>query len=168
MTREEIKINQVVGIKYGELYILEYVFKHSDGFKGATGYSMGTITQDYIDDMNDINTLCEEYDYFWREAVQAETTEKGLQEFMEDWVHACYYDGLLFPTDDNSFRYQTEKLVEELPAEQKEQLENVFGVMGEDFAAWSVSGCGRCFNLDDEWEVIFRPDLVELINEYEK
>ena len=167
MTRQETKINQIVGIKDGELYILEHVFKHSDGFKGATGYHMNIITQDYIDEMNDINFLCEEYDYLWREAVQAGSTEKGLEEFMQDWVYesSCY--GYLFPSDDNSFRYETEKLVDTLPEDQKKQLEEVFGVMGEDFATWDCSGCGRCFNADDEWDVVFRPDLLELIKEYE-
>lgn len=168
MTKQEEQINQIVGIKDGELFVLENVFKHTDSFKGATGYSMGTITQSYIDDMNDIDMLCDEYDYLWREAVQACSTEKGLEDFMQSLIDNCSFYDQLFPFDDNSFRYQTEKLVEELPEEQKKELEKVFGVMGEDFAAWSVSGCGRCFNTDDKWDVIFRPDLVELIKEYEQ
>ena len=167
MAREEKQINQIVGIKDGELCILNYVFKHG-GFKGATGYSMGTITQSYIDDMNDVAMLCEEYDYLWREAVQAGRTEKGLEEFMQDWIDEAGYYNYLFPSDDNSYRYETENLVEELPPEHKAELEKVFGVMGEDFAAWSVSGCGRCFNVNDNWDVVFRPDLVELIKEYEQ
>lgn len=167
MTREETKINQIVGVKDGELYILEDVFKYSDGFKGATGYHMGVISQSYIDEMNDINFLCEEYDYLWREAVQGGHTTDSLQEYMQSWIDETYYSDQLYPSDDNSFRYQTEKLVEELPADQKQELEKVFGVMGEDFAAWSVSGCGRCFNPNDEWDVVFRPDLLELIKQYE-
>ena len=167
MTREEIKINQIVGIKDGEIWILENVFKYSDGFKGATGYHMGTISQSYIDEMNDINFLCEEYDYIWREAVQAGSTEKGLEEFMRDWVYESSCCGYLFPSDDDSFRYQTEKLVEELPTDHKQKLAEVFGVMGEDFATWTCSGCGRCFNVNDEWDVVFRPDLLELIRQYE-
>lgn len=168
MTREETKINQIVGIQKGELYILEYVFKHSDDFKGATGYSMSTLTQEYIDEMNDIDYLCEENDYLWREAVQAQRTTDSLQEYMQSLVDECSYYDMLFPFDDNSFRDQTEKLVEELPTEQKAELEKTFGVMGEDFVTWNCSCCGRCFNADDEWDVIFRPDLVELIKQYEK
>lgn len=168
MAREETKINQIVGIKQGELYILEDVFKYSDGFKGATGYHMNIITQDYIDEMNDIDYLCEENDYLWREAVQAGSTTDSLQEYMQSLVDECSYYDMLFPFDDNSFRYQTEKLVEELLTEQKAELEKAFGVMGEDFVTWNCSGCGRCFNADDEWDVIFRPDLVELIKQYEK
>lgn len=166
--KEEKQINQIVGIKDGELYVLNYVFKHGDNFKGATGYSMGTITQSYIDDMNDISTLCEEYDYLWRDAVKEERTTDSLEDFMQSLVDECSFYDQLFPFDDNSYRYETEKLVEELPAEQKEELEKVFGVMGEDFAAWSVSGGGRCFNANDNWDVVFRPDLVELIKEYEQ
>ena len=167
MTREETKINQIVGIKNGELYVLEKVFKHGDGLKGATGYSMGTITQGYIDEMNDIDYLEAELDYLWREAVQAGKTTDSLREYMESLVNECQFYGQLFPLDDNSYRYDTEKLVKELPAEQKAELEKVFGVMGEDYATWSVSSCGRCFNANDEWDVIFRPDLIELIKQYE-
>lgn len=168
MTRQEKQINQIVGIKDGELYVLEYVFKHSDEFKGATGYSMGTITQSYIDEMNDVSMLCEEYDDLWKEAVNEERTTSSLENFMQELVDECSYYDKLYPFDDNSFRYQTENLAEELPADQKQELEKVFGVIGEDFAAWSVSGCGRCFNANDKWDVIFRPDLVELIKEYEQ
>lgn len=166
--KEEKQINQIVGIKDGELFVLENVFKYSDGFKGATGYSMSTITQSYIDDMNDLDTLCDEHDYLWREAVQAGSTTLGLQEFMQEWVDSCRYNEQLYPFDDNSFRYQTENLVKELPTDQKQELEKVFGVMGKDFEAWSVGGCGRCFNANDKWDVVFRPDLVELIKEYEQ
>lgn len=168
MAREEQQINQIVGIKDGELFVLDYVFKHGDNFKGATGFSMGTITQDYIDEMNDVNTLCEEYDYLWRESVQAKSTEDSLQDYMQSLIDECSSLDQLFPFDDNSYRHETEKLVEELPSEQKAELEKVFGVMGEDFATWSVSCDGRCFNANDEWDVIFRPDLVKLINEYEQ
>lgn len=167
MTKEEIKINQIVGIKDGELYVLQDVFKYSDGFKGATGYSMGTITQGYIDDMNDIDYLENELDYLWREAVQAGKTTDGLREYMQSLVDECQFYGQLFPLDDNSYRYDTEKLVEELPAEQKAELEKVFGVIGEDFATWSVGSCERCFNANDKWDVVFRPDLLELIKQYE-
>ena len=167
MTSEKTKINQIVGIKNGELYVLEDVFKHSDGFKGATGYSMGTITQDYIDKMNNIDYLETELDSVWREAVQAERTTDSLQEFMQNWVNECQFYDQLYPSDDNSYRYETEKLIEELPAERKAELEEAFGVMGEDYATWSVSGCGRCFKANDEWDVVFRPDLLELIKQYE-
>ena len=167
MTREKIKINQIVGIKDGELYVLEDVFKYSDGFKGATGYSMNVITQEYIDNMNDIDYLENELDYLWREAVQAGKTTDSLSDYMQSLVDECQFYGQLFPLDDNSFRYETEKLVEELPAEQKAELEKVFGVMGEDYTTWSVSGCGRCFNANDKWDVVFRPDLLELIKQYE-
>ena len=167
MTREKTKINQIVGIKDGELYVLEDVFKYSDGFKGATSYSMGTISQSYIDEMNDIDYLESELDCLWREAVQAKETTDSLREYIESLVNDCQFYGQLYPLDDNSFRYQTEKLVEELPADQKAELEKVFGVMGEDYVTWSVSGCGRCFKADDEWDVIFRPDLLELNKQYE-
>ena len=167
MTREETKINQIVGIKDGELYVLEDVFKCSDGFKGATGYSMNIITQKYIDDMNDVDYLESELDYLRREAVQAGNTTDSLRKYMQSLIDECQFYDQLFPLDDNSFRHQTEKLAEELPAEQKVELEKVFGVIGEDYATWSVSSCGRCFNANDEWDVIFRPDLLELIKQYE-
>lgn len=167
MNKQETKINQIVGIKGSELYILEYAFKYSDGFKGVTGYSMNVITQKYIDHMNDIDYLEADLDYLWREAVQTGKTTDSLREYMQSLIDECQFYNQLFPLDDNSFRHQTEKLVEELPAEQKVKLEKVFGVIGKDFVTWTCIGCGRCFNTNDKWDVIFRPDLIELIKEYE-
>lgn len=167
MSRQENKINQIVGIKGGAIWILEDVFQYSDDFKGATGYSMNTLTQDYIDDMNDIENLTSEYDYLWREAVQGGHTELGLNDYMEFLINEneCY--GGLYVGDDDSYRYETEKLIDELPEDHKKQIEKEFGVLGKDYVTWQVSSGGRCFNADDEWDVIFRPDLVELIKEYE-
>lgn len=168
MTREGTTYNQIVGIKDNELWILEDSFQHSDDFKGVTGYHMDTMTQDYIDSRNDTSELMEEYDYLWREAVAAKNTELGLEEYIEMLQRdvECNSDGL-FLGDDDSFRYQTEELINNLPKEQKEKLESIFGVMGEDYVTWNCSGCGRCFNADDEWDYVFNPELLEVIKKHE-
>lgn len=167
MTRQEKKINQIVGIKNNELWILEDCFKYSDNFKGCTGYHMNILTQEFIDDMNDINNLTAEYDYLWKEAVAAGRTELGLEDYIQECVDECQYYGQLYLGDDNSFRYDTEELIEQLPEEQKALIEKHFGIKDKNYVTWAVSGCGRCFNPDDEWDVIFNPELIELIKEYE-
>jgi hypothetical protein len=165
MTREITTYNQIVGIKDNELWILEDSFQHSDDFKGVTGYHMDTITQSYIDDRNDTSKLIKKYDYLWREAVAAKNTELGLEEYIE-MLQRDNSDDLFFD-DDDSFRYQTKKLINNLPKEQKEKLESIFGVMGEDYVTWNCSGCGRCFNADDKWDYVFNPKLLEVITKYE-
>ena len=167
MVREERKINQIVGIKNNEIWILEDCFKYSDSFKGCTGYHMNIITQDFIDDMNDLDNLIDEYDYLWRDAVAAKQTDLGLEEYIEQCKNECQYYDQLYLGDDNSFRDDTEELIEQLPADKKAIIEQYFGVKDKDYVTWSVSGCGRCFNPDDEWDVIFNPELIELIKEYE-
>ena len=49
MTRESTRYNTIVGVKDGEIFVLEETFKYSDNFEGAVGYSMRPLTQDDID-----------------------------------------------------------------------------------------------------------------------
>ena len=45
-------VNEIVGIKDDEVYVLQTVFD-DNGFKGATGYSMRPLTQSEVDDRLD-------------------------------------------------------------------------------------------------------------------
>lgn len=168
MSRISEKINEIVGIKDGELVILEELFAYDDSdFKGATGYTMRPLTQKEIDDGNDIDYLVDEYDWLWRDAVAANKTDLGLYDYLQEWVDACGYDGLLFPGDDYSYRSKTELLVERLPKEYKKIIEEHFGEQGEDYETWIISSCGRVFSDSCELDVVLRPDLMERIKEYE-
>ncbi len=50
-TREQIDYNVIVARQDGEYITLDYVFKHSDDFKGATGTRSRTL---YSDNARDV------------------------------------------------------------------------------------------------------------------
>ena len=163
--RESTKYNKIIGIANGSVYVLEETFKYSDdGFKGCCGYTMSTISQDYIDERNDVDWLCDNYDDVWREAVRAGQTTMGLEDFMDDWVRNCCD---LFPSDDPSHRSDFEQALEDARPEVAKKVIEYFGADIEDFGAWNNKGCGRCFNKDMEWDELFEPELWEMIRTYE-
>ena len=168
--RQETKYNQIVGIKDGCVYVLQESFQYgSDGMRGCCGYSMGTLDQETVDYYNDIDNLTNEFKYLWKDAVASDATEDSLSEFIES-VKYNYteIDNLYYVGDDDSYRYTFHNLIDDLPEDQKKIIEQHFGVKGDDFVDWQVSGGGRCFDPDMEWDVIFRPDLIEVINQFER
>lgn len=150
-------INKIVGIKDGEVYVLKEVF-NDNGFKGATGYSMRPLTKDYVEEMKDPEYIRD----LWKQAVQADSTDLGLEEWADEANEEAEMEGRLFATDDPSYRDEFEDLVEELPQEQKEQVQKLTDL------TWEASGCGRCFNKDMKFDVVFDKELLDLINKHEK
>ena len=153
---ERQAINKIVGIKDGEVFVLEEVF--NEGFSGAVGYSMRPLTKDYAEEMKDPEYIRD----LWKQAVQAGDTDMGLQEWAEEVNKEAEMEGRLFATDDPSYRDEFEDLVEELPQEQKEQVQKLTDL------TWEVSSGGRCFEKDMKFDVLFDKELLDLINKYEK
>ena len=150
---ERQAINKIVGIKDGEVYVLEDVFKG-----GATGYTMRPLTKDYVEEMKDPEYIRD----LWKQAVQAGQTDLGLEEWADEVNEEAEMEGRLFATDDDSYRDEFEDLVEELPQEQKEKVQKLTDL------TWEASGCGRCFKKDMKFDVVFNKELLDLINKHEK
>lgn len=150
---ERQAINKIVGIKDGEVYVLEEVFNG-----GAVGYSMQPLTKDYVEEMKDPKYIRD----LWKQVVQAGQTDLGLKEWADEANEEAKMDGKLFVADDPSYRDEFEDLVEELPQEQKEQVQKLTDL------TWQVSSCGRCFEKDMKFDVVFDKELLDLINKHEK
>lgn len=164
MADNETKHNAIVGVIDGELAILEYTFEDGENFKGGVGYRMRTMTQEYIDCRKDPDNADED---LWKQAVAGDYTTLGLDDWWEDACDEAEMEGKYYPFDDDSFRYETNELYEALPDDDREKIEEIMGVKGEDYVDFECGSCGRCFNANAEWDLILRPDLVELINKLE-
>lgn len=164
MANNETHYNAIVGVINGELAVLEYTFEDSETFKGATGYRMRTMTQEYINGKKDLDDAD---DYLWKQAVAAGDTTLSLEDWWEDLCDEAKCSQLYFPFDDDSFRYKTNELYKALPDNDRKKVEKILGVKGIDYVDFDCSCCGRCLNANKEWDVILRPDLVELINKVE-
>lgn len=166
---QEKTYNEIIGItKDHRVIILDHVFEYDGGFKGATRFEMTTLTQEEIDERNDLDNVREYVRDFWQDAVANGTTELGLDDFAEKEREELA-DGCLYYGDDPSFRREADEAFEKLTDEQKAQFNEIIGVKDKDFVDWESGCCGRIG--DDykawEWAVLFRPDLLKVIHQYE-
>lgn len=164
--RKENKINKIVGIKDYEIYVAEYTFGEDGepkGFHGATGYSMGILKQYEIDEGNDPYN----HEDLWVRAVSERETYLGLEDWVEQVLVANMYSDELFPYDNTSYREEFNELIDELPQEQKQIIEDVFGKKGIDFVEWTSSRGGRCFSKDDKWDYVFNQEVLDEIMRFE-
>ena len=164
MADNETHYNAIVGVIDGELAILEYTFEDGENFKGGVGYRMRTMTQEYIDCRKDPDNADED---LWKQAVAGDYTTLGLDDWWEDACDEAEMEGKYYPFDDDSFRYETNELYEALSDDDREKIEEIMGVKGEDYVDFECGSGGRCFDANAEWDLILRPDLVELINKLE-
>lgn len=162
MADNETHYNAIVGVIDGELAILEYTFEDSENFKGAVGHTMRTLTQEQIDSRKD-----EADEDLWKQAVAGDYTTLGLDDWWEDACDEAEMEGRYYPFDDDSYRYKTNELYEALSDDDREKVEEILGVKGEDYVDFTCGSGGRCFSADTKWDLILRPDLVELINKLE-
>lgn len=125
MAREELKINKLVGIKDGEIYVLNDCFKYGDGFQGCTGYAMRTLTQEEIDDAND--SAYNDLEYIWRDCVADGRTLQGYEEWFEEAVEEAHSSGLYFPCDDPSYRYDFDSIIRNISSEHCRKIIEHFG-----------------------------------------
>lgn len=163
MTITSDKINKIVGIRDGAVYVLEETFQYGDkGMKGAVGYSMRPLTQEEIDNASDPQNLRD----LWVEAVKEDATDSGL----DDWVENLEYNmdsDQYYPFEDTSFREEFKELLENSSARIKNIIQGFFGVEGEDYVDWSVNSCGRTFSADDEWDEVLNKKALEIIKQFE-
>lgn len=159
--------NEIVGVlKDGEVAVLEYTFQYTDrkNFKGATGYTMRPMLQQYIDEMNEDESLRE----FWEEATAGGYTDKSLKDWAAEVRAELKGTDDLFYMDDTSFRKTFQEAYDKLTEEQQIQFNRVFGEKGKDFVEYDNSHCGRCLSADpNDYALILNPDLLKTIAIYE-
>jgi hypothetical protein len=157
-TRQQLEINKCIGITVNdELIMVDYLFNdtmHDKPFHGATGTMFSGITQDYIDERNNLDSLTEDYEYLWKEAVQAGSTELGLKDYMieQKEINDCNSDGLFIGHDTSSIHL--------IPDEIKEKYFS-------ECESFECIGGGRMFPIKADFKVIFRQDLLDLVNKIE-
>lgn len=159
--RKQVNYNKIVGIAGGAVYVLEYIFEDGS-FKGATGYSMRPVYQDYIDNMNEPDTVRDEIEHIWRDAVAHGDETRGLEEYAEWCIDAVKGEGRLHIFDDDSFRDDFKQILDNSNEETRQAVEQVGG----DCVAWECESCGRCLKVD--FEQVLDKDAVDAIQKVEQ
>ena len=152
--RKQVDYNKPVGIKDGSIYFLNYVFDHSDNFRGATGTVLDPITSNYIEKITTEDWTEYSRD-LWKSAVETNSTEDSLEDYAVKIKNESESYGQLFPGHDDSY------------SEFHEEAKKHFDSNVETF---NCSGGGRCFNLEllNSFDKVIDQDLIDLIKSYEK
>lgn len=146
---ERKNINAVVARKGNEFYILETVFEHDNGFKGATGLvAVGIEQREYDYRTTDRDELTEYFRDSWKEAVKTDDTELGLEDYVDDMIELEDIEEIIF---DSSASEYLEEINEK----------------GFDFVYTDCVGGGRIFLHENDFDEVYRQDLIELIKQYE-
>jgi hypothetical protein len=152
--RQELRLNKLLGItKSGELIMVDYLFNdtlHGEPFHGATGSSFVGVTQDEIDDRNDLENVKDTYGYLWQEAVKDGATTDSMEDFLQSWIDNAegYYIG-----HDTSGIHHIPDTIKKMHFDGCETFECVGG--------------GRMFPLKEEMMIIFDQDLFDAVNAIE-
>lgn len=143
-------------------------------YGGAYAVNMVTLTQNYIDKMNEPKYVKENHSYLWYEAVANHDTELGLDDFIWNKIYNLRFTNKLFVGDDPSFRCDCEYTIQYLNDDLKEKVESIIGVKDDDYAALSCVSCGSLFlkpnDLDtSDWLLVADPSLIqEIISKMKK
>ena len=150
MKRDQVNYNLLVAEKDGEFYFCDYIFKHTDGFKGATGSILRPISKGEYEERTTLEYLLDSYEDIWRESVSDGSTTQGL----EDWCqHVSDIDG-----DEAFFDLSYPELWEQL---------RDLGYSEKEYPVFECTGGGRCFGNNDKYDKIYNQELLDKITEIE-
>ncbi len=136
--------NEIIGYDAdGNVVILLDTFVYPDGFKGATGAVLELVSQEEYDERTNDEAIKEHWREAWKEAVQANATELGLDDWLDD-ENLDPSEGIL----DESYR-------------------EIVKAAGIEFVATNCIGGGRIFPSALSDATITHPDLVAAIYEVE-
>lgn len=147
-TKEQIDYNEIVGENQGIIYVLDYVFKHSDNFKGATGSTFRLVPKSEYDER------MADKDYFKEQWIDAIKHDLRTDSF-DDWLK---YNDL--PSEEAIFDLSY--------IEMHDKIRSLLKVSEKDYPIIECIGGGRCFNKNMKFDKVFNKKLIKVINEYEK
>jgi len=151
----QTQVKKLVGRIDNAYYLCDYLFKHSDGFKGATATVLCPVARETYENRTDSghpNTI-ERFEDCWQQAVQAGSTTDSL----EGWVEMVLdTDGDEAVFDMSGYDYW-----DDLRAAIPELTE-------EDYPVFECVGGGRSFSPDMKWDEIYDEKLWQQIKEIEE
>jgi hypothetical protein len=154
--KQETHYNSPVGIKDGEIYFLNYTFHHSDGCKGATGFSLRPITKDEVDERNEYKNVKEYVRELWQIAVNDGNYEGSLEDYADDYIYDIDIDEndgdrACFIGHDDSYS--------EHYGEARKYFDGAY--------TFELGSGGRCFSSDDKWDKVINQELLNFIKKSE-
>jgi len=158
------KYDMLVGRVGDEFYFLDDIFRHEDGFKGATGTVVMPVSKGYYEYATSEDGILERYMDAMGEDEWMETLGYSEDDFedesekikaIEDGIYNTYINGGLNP-------------FEEVDYTQEEQLRALPEfASSEEYPVFEVIGGGRIFDKDTKFDKIYDQELYNKIKDVE-
>ena len=148
--RIDTKYYEIVAKDGEDIIMLDYTFDHGDGFKGATGTLFSLVSKGEYEERTNRANIEDEYKWLWQEAVQAGKYEGSYSDYVDKLMEDV--DSLVF---DKSYSHMHNK------------IRKVLGVSEEYYPMITCTGGGRIFKHKNDYEIVYRPDLIEVISQFE-
>ena len=146
MNKQETHYNKVVHIENGEIQVLDYTFKHSPTFKGATGNRFNPISR-------------------------AEYKERMSRESVVEYLLGCGMDSITTRTQatgaykEMKSTGELEEFIFDLSYSNLWDYLRTFGYPEKDYPVFACVGGGRMFDKDFQGNI--NPELSKIIREFE-
>jgi hypothetical protein len=157
--------NALIGRIGDEFYFLDYIFKHNDGFKGATGTIVMPVSKEYYEYATSEEGILERYmdamgEDEWISTLGLDRDnfedENDLTKAIEDGIWQLYNAGELNPFDE----------VDSNIEEQMRALPQF--ASSEEYPVFEVIGGGRSFDKERVFDEIYNQELFDKIKEAEE
>ncbi len=153
---ERQRINKLLGItKTGKI-----VYVYSLYSSGASVIYFDTISQDFINEQNDIETVKEQYGYLWQETVARKETECSLEEFMWGILADNRANGGYYLGHDDSY-------VHSIDDDDKKRIADALKLDPDDIVTFNFCGVGAVDFSTLDLKIIFDLDLYNQAFEHE-
>lgn len=150
MERQQTDFKKVVNIsEAGEITVLDYVFDHGDGFKGATGSKFYPVSREEYEERTDLEYITE---YLIDSGL--ELPEDFKRGGFDAWAKAIKQAG-----EDGTFMF------DQSYSELWDMLREVSGLNEDEAFIFECVGGGRCFDKDFQGNV--NPELSAIIRDFE-
>jgi len=169
--RIELRLYLALGeTESGEIKMLDYFFDsgklHGQDFKGVTGSSFYFVSPEEIEERNDLDNVKDSYGYLWQEAVRADQTELGLDEYIQELIDSeiNYGDGVFF-SHDSSYLTQLadDKKFMEFAENKYCDNKRLRDLWDSEVGTFECVGGGRCFDAEeDDMTFYISPEREEL------
>lgn len=158
----KIKVDKVIGIIDNEPIALDYLFWNSESFHGAIGTGWEVVNEDEADnrwkDTKSGSNWNEKL--LWKEAVQADRTEKSYQEWLDEVIDEMKQD-CGYPYQDRSGLFMIDD-------EAEKKIKEHLGYSEDTELYYGCNRGGRCFENDTEFDVEFEPVLIRVVRIFEQ
>lgn len=149
-----------------EVKMLDSFFQHQDDFKGVTGSSFYFVDPQGIEERNDIDNIKDNYDFIWREQVQAQKTEESLDEWAESFKQEYIMNSdSLFVGHDTSYIHHLDRDQAFLDWHNSRFKTELKGCYDDEEGTFECIGGGRCFNSEEEDLVSYIDDSRALLHD---